>query len=65
MPPKASLETQYTIIGFILFQWMGILLLALVCGIVTVMKGHAYVMDAYPLPDSDCPDHPHARPLNR
>jgi hypothetical protein len=52
---KESLKFQYVSIGLVLFHWMSILVLALVCIIVVVMKGHAYVMDSYQLPDSDLP----------
>lgn len=52
---KASLQAQYAAIGLMLFYWMSTLALAFFCLIVVVMKGHAYVMDAYPLPDSDRP----------
>lgn len=52
---KTSLQAQYSAIGLMLFYWMSMLVLALFCVIIVVMKGHAYVMDAYPLPDSDRP----------
>jgi hypothetical protein len=48
---KESLKAQYATIGLVLFFWFSMLTLALLCAIIVVMKGHAYVMDAYPLPD--------------
>ena len=36
--------------------WMTVLTVAIGCLIVVVMKGPAYVADAYPLPDSERPD---------
>lgn len=53
--PKSVLKVQYTAIGLLLFHWMSVLMLAILCAIVVVMKGHAYVRDAYPLPDRDRP----------
>lgn len=53
--PKDALEATYTALGVVLFHWMSMLILAILCVIVTIMKGHAYVADAYPLPDSDSP----------
>lgn len=50
---KAALQLQYTVIGVVLFHWMAMLMLAILCVIVVIMKGHAYVADAYPLPDTD------------
>ena len=52
---KESLQAQYATIGLMLFHWMSVLAVALGCIIVVLMKGHAYVMDAYSLPDSDRP----------
>ena len=52
---KESLRIQYVSIGLVLFLWWSALAIAQVCIIVVLMKGHAYVMDAYPLPDSDHP----------
>jgi hypothetical protein len=55
MEDKASLKAQYSAIGLMFFHWICMLGTALVCLIVMMMKGPAYVMDAYPLPDSDSP----------
>lgn len=46
-------EAGYAAAGLMLFHWMSTLTVALLCFIVYVMKGHAYVADAYPLPDSE------------
>lgn len=48
-------EAGYAAAGLLLFHWMSTLTVALFCFIVYVMKGHAYVADAYPLPDSEEP----------
>jgi hypothetical protein len=55
---KETQTAQYATIGLMLFHWMSVLMLGLGCVIVVVMKGHAYVMDAYVLPDSESPQHP-------
>lgn len=44
---------QYAAFGAVLFHWMAVMLTSLVCAIVAVMKGHAVVADAYPLPDAE------------
>jgi hypothetical protein len=41
---------DYTLFGFIILHWTLVLTLALGCFIVRVMKGPAYVADAYPMP---------------
>lgn len=51
MDHKAALQLQYTVIGVVLFHWMTMLMLALLCLIVVLMKGHGYVADGYALPD--------------
>lgn len=60
---KELLKAQYAAIGMLLFHWMSTITLALLCIIVVVMKGHAYVMDAYALPDSERPKS--SRPARR
>ena len=55
---KELQTAQYATIGLMLFHWMSVLMLGLGCVIVVVMKGHAYVMDAYALPDSESPQQP-------
>lgn len=42
---------DYMLAGLLLLHWMMVLTLGLICFIVRVMKGPAYVADAYPLPD--------------
>ena len=47
----ALLLWDYTMIGVVVLHWMLVLTVALGCFIVRVMKGPAYVADAYPFPD--------------
>ena len=47
----ALLLWDYTMIGVVVMHWMLVLTVALGCFIVRVMKGPAYVADAYPFPD--------------
>jgi len=51
--------TCYAVVGAILLNWMIVMQITLLCVIVVLMKGHAYVSDAYALPDSPAP-HPAA-----
>jgi hypothetical protein len=46
----ALLLWDYTMFGAVVLHWTLVLTLALGCFIVRVMKGPAYVADAYPLP---------------
>jgi len=48
---SALLLWDYTMFGVVVLHWTLVLTLALGCFIVRVMKGPAYVADAYPLPD--------------
>lgn len=48
---KALLLWDYTMFGVVVLHWSLVLTVALGCFIVRVMKGPAYVADAYPLPD--------------
>jgi hypothetical protein len=43
----------YALIGFVVLHWTLVLTLAIGCAIVIVMKGPAYVADAYPPPGRD------------
>lgn len=56
-PPGSSdgalLLWDYTMWGVVVLHWTLVLTLALGCFIVRVMKGPAYVADAYPLPEED------------
>ena len=49
----ALLLWDYTMFGVVLLHWTLMLTLALGCFIVRVMKGPAYVADAYPFPDDE------------
>ena len=49
----ALLLWEYTMWGMVVLHWTLVLTLALGCFIVRVMKGPAYVADAYPLPEKD------------
>lgn len=42
-------------IGTVTLHWTLVLLVTIACVIVWLMKGPAYVADAYPLPDKDTP----------
>ncbi len=42
---------DYTMAGVLVLHWTLVLTVALGCFVVRVMKGPAYVADAYPLPD--------------
>jgi hypothetical protein len=56
----ALLLWDYTMFGVVVLHWTLVLTLALGCFIVRVMKGPAYVADAYPLPSEA--EEPAARP---
>lgn len=47
----ALLLWDYTLFGVVVLHWTLVLTVGLGCFIVRVMKGPAYVADAYPLPD--------------
>lgn len=49
----AVLLWDYTMFGVVSLHWALVLTLALGCFIVRVMKGPAYVADAYPLPEDN------------
>jgi hypothetical protein len=62
LDPEASeaqarwlLTAGYVVAGVVIFHWTMVLTLAIACAIVIVMKGPAYVADAYPLSHSDKP----------
>ena len=42
-------------VSLVVLHWTVVFTLAIGCFIVVVMKGHAYVADAYPLADRDYP----------
>lgn len=53
-PSPAELRSftllQYTVLGVVVLHWTLVLTVAIGCIVVMVMKGPAYVADAYPLP---------------
>lgn len=49
----ALLLLDYAMVGVVVLHWTLVLTLAIGCFIVRVMKGPAYVADAYPLPADD------------
>jgi hypothetical protein len=59
---SALLLWDYTMVGVVVLHWSLVLTLALGCFIVRVMKGPAYVADAYELPrrPDGAPDAPAA-----
>jgi len=48
----------YIMIGAVVVHWAAVVTLAIGCVIIMVMKGPAYVADAYPLGDRDAPAPP-------
>jgi hypothetical protein len=48
---SALLLWDYQMFGVVVLHWTLVLTLAIGCFIVRVMKGPAYVADAYPMPD--------------
>ena len=49
----ALLLWDYTMFGVVVLYWTLVFTVALGCFIVRVMKGSAYVADAYPFPDEN------------
>lgn len=49
--PKQALLVQYSLLGAMLVHWMGVIGVGFYCLIVWIMKGPAYVMDPYYLPE--------------
>lgn len=52
---KAVQSADIMAIAAVVLHWTVVFTLAIGCLIVVVMKGHAYVADAYPLADRDYP----------
>ena len=52
---RSLLLFDYVVAGVVVLHWTLVLTLAIGCVIVMVMKGQAYVADAYELNDSDQP----------
>ena len=48
-------------LGIVVLHWTAVLTVAIAAFIVMVMKGPAYVADAYPVEDSEAPDSPKCR----
>jgi hypothetical protein len=48
---SALLLWDYTMAGVVMLHWTLVLTVAIGCFIVRVMKGPAYVADAYPMPE--------------
>ncbi len=46
---------DFVMVGLVIFAWTAALTLAIACFIVWIMKGPAYVADAYLVSDSDKP----------
>jgi hypothetical protein len=46
---------DFVMVGLVIFVWTAVLTLAIACFIVWVMKGPAYIADAYHVSDSDTP----------
>ena len=59
MAPASAADTRwllmlnYVVAGAVTFHWTALLTVAMGCMIVMVMKGPAYVADAYHLPQGD------------
>ena len=49
---------DYVMLGLVMSHWTLVLTVAIGCWIVRIMKGPAYVADAYPLPDAASADRP-------
>jgi hypothetical protein len=58
-PPGADdpalLLFTYQLVGLVVLHWTFVLTLAIGCAVVMVMKGSAFVADAYPLPEQADP----------
>ncbi|MBS1144173.1 MAG: hypothetical protein H6R14_1579 [Proteobacteria bacterium] len=55
---QAIMTTDIYVIGFIVLHWTVVVTVGIAAFIVMVMKGPAYVADAYPLQEEDTPDGP-------
>jgi hypothetical protein len=51
-------QLAYMVLGWVILHWTLVVTVAIGCVIVWVMKGPAYVADAYPLSHSDKPKPP-------
>lgn len=52
---RELLLTTYRLIGLVVLHWTLVLTLAIGCAIVLLMKGPAFVADAYPPPGRETP----------
>jgi hypothetical protein len=55
---KLATTLQFVLMGVLVLHWTAVLTIALLCVIVWIMKGPAYVADGYALPDADRPGRP-------
>lgn len=55
-PERAFWPLGYALLGLVVLNWTLLLVLAIGCVIVWIMKGPAYVADAYPLDERDTSD---------
>ena len=53
--PEPSGKPEFLLVGLFFLYWSGLLVVGIAAFIVLVMKGPAYVADAYPLPDAETP----------
>lgn len=53
--PSHAAAFDYAIVGLVLTEWLLVITTAIGCLIVILMKGHAWVADAYELSDSNHP----------
>ncbi len=49
-------KTLFLFIAFTITHWIFLIIAAIGCIVVMIMKGPAYVADAYPLPEEKVPD---------
>jgi hypothetical protein len=52
---RAFWQLSYMVLGFVILHWTLVLTVAIGCVIVMIMKGPAYVADAYPVSHRDTP----------
>lgn len=55
---QAIMTTDIYVVGLIILHWTVVVTVGIAAFIVMVMKGPAYVADAYPLQEEDTPDAP-------
>ena len=52
---KLATTLQYILVGVLVLHWTAVFTVGLLCVIVWIAKGPAYVADGYALPDADRP----------